>query len=127
MKRRELIEVPGLGNPKWYAGGSRFGDLVWTAGQVPVNSEVEMPEPFREQAELVLDNLETTLKALGSGMGAILKMNAYLESLDDFDLYNEVYVKRMTEHGLPPRTTVEVVRFPPPMKIEIEVVAHVLR
>jgi 2-iminobutanoate/2-iminopropanoate deaminase len=125
MKKRELFVVPGIGNPTWYSGASRFGDLIWTAGQVPARADGSMPEDFAEQVAVTLDNLEATLRHVGGSLDTILKVNAYLTSLDDFDVYNRVYTERLAAHGLPPRTTVEIVRFPPPMKIEIEAVAHV--
>jgi 2-iminobutanoate/2-iminopropanoate deaminase len=125
MSGRELIVVPGVGNPQWYAGGSRFGDLIWTAGQVPAGADGVIPVDFAEQVAVTLDNLERTLRHLGGSFDTILKINSYLTSLDDFDLYNEVYTARLRAHGLPPRTTVEIVRFPPPMRVEIEAVAHV--
>jgi 2-iminobutanoate/2-iminopropanoate deaminase len=75
--------------------------------------------------EAVLDNLELALERAGAGLETLLKVNGYLASLDDFETYNRVYVARIGPHGLPPRTTVEVARFPGHMKVEIEAVAHV--
>jgi 2-iminobutanoate/2-iminopropanoate deaminase len=124
MRSRELFVVPGIGNPQWYAGASRFGDLIWTAGQVPTGADGVMPEDFGSQVRVVLDNLEATLRHVGGSLGTILKINAYLTSLDDFEVFNDLYTERLGSHGLPPRTTVEIVRFPPPMRIEIEAVAH---
>lgn len=125
--KREHIVIPGIGNPHWYAGAAVFGDLVWTAGQVPVYEGRPMPEDCAAQCELVIDNLERTLEHCGAGLDTLIKVNAYLASLDDFDTYNEIYVRRIGPHGLPPRTTVEVVRFPAPMRVEIEAVAHLRR
>jgi 2-iminobutanoate/2-iminopropanoate deaminase len=122
---RELFTVEGLGNPQWYSAGARYGDLVWTAGQVPTGSDGTIPDDFERQAELVLDNLERTLAHVGAGLDTLLKVNTYLASWDDFDTYNHVYVSRIGPHGLPPRTSVEIARFAPPMKIELEAVAHV--
>ena len=122
---RELLTIPGLGNPRWYAGASRYGDLIWTAGQVPARSDGSMPDSFVEQMELVLDNLDRTLASAGGGLDTLLKVNGFLASLDHFEVYNERYSARVGAHGLPPRTTVEIVRFPPPMLVEIEAVAHV--
>lgn len=124
MSKRELFVVPGVGNPQWYSGASRFGDLIWTAGQVPAREDGSMPDDFAEQVVITLDNLEKTLKHAGASFATILKINTYLTSLDDFEAYNQVYTERLGRYGLPPRTTVEIVRFPPPMKIEIEAVAH---
>jgi 2-iminobutanoate/2-iminopropanoate deaminase len=125
MSERELIVVPGVGNPQWYSGAARYGELVWTAGQVPVAQDGSLPEDFGEQVELVLDNLETTLEETGANLGTLLKVNAYLVSLDDFEVYNDRYTARLGPLGLPPRTTVEIVRLPPPMMIELEAVAHI--
>ena len=124
MSTRDLVVVPGLGNPAWYAGASVYGDLVWTAGQVPTRADGSMPEDFEDQVAVTLDNLEKTLLYVGASLGTLLKVNTYLSSLDDFDAYNRVYTVRLAGHGVPPRTTVEIVRFPPPMRIEIEAVAH---
>lgn len=125
MSDREMYVVPGIGNPQWYSSASRFGDLIWTAGQIPAREDGSMPEDFAEQVAVILDNLEITLRHVGGSLDTILKINTYLTSLDDFDVYNRVYTERLAAYGLPPRTTVEIVRFPPPMKIEIEAVAHV--
>ncbi len=122
---RELVVVQGIGNPQWYSGAARFGDLIWSAGQVPSGPDGTIPEDFEAQVGYVLDNLERTLQEAGGDLGTLLKINTYLASLDDFDTYNRVYVARLEQHGLPPRTTVEVTRFRPPMRIEVEAVAHV--
>ena len=125
MSERELFVVPGIGNPQWYSGASRYGDLIWTAGQIPAGEDGSMPEDFAAQVAATLDNLERTLRHVGGSLGTLLKVNTYLTSLDDFEVYNGIYTERLAPYGLPPRTTVEIVRFPPPMKIEIEAVAHV--
>jgi 2-iminobutanoate/2-iminopropanoate deaminase len=124
MKRRHIV-IEGMGNPQWYAGAAVHDGLIWTAGQVPTAADGTMPEDFSAQVEVVIDNLERTLAACGGDLGTLIKVNTYLTSLDDFEAYNEVYVRRIGPHGLPPRTTVEVVRFPPPMRVELEAVAHV--
>lgn len=125
MTERELFVVPDIGNPQWYSGASRFGDLVFTAGQVPVRPGGSVPNDFAEQVTAALDNLEATLNHVGANFKTLLKVNTYLTSLDDFPIYNEVYSERLAPSGLPPRTTVEIVRLPEPMRIEIEAVAHV--
>lgn len=86
----QRIQLPGLGNPEWYSGATRFGDLIWTAGHVPVSDERECPEAFPEQVELTLDHLQATLEAAGGGLDTLIKINTYLASLADFDAYNAV-------------------------------------
>jgi 2-iminobutanoate/2-iminopropanoate deaminase len=122
---RELFVIPETGNPQWYSNSSRYGDLVWTAGQIGRRADGTWPEDFADQVEVTLDNLDAALAIAGADFGTLLKVNTYLSSLDDFAAYNEVYTRRLADHGVPPRTTVEIVRFPPPMLVEIEAVAHV--
>jgi 2-iminobutanoate/2-iminopropanoate deaminase len=121
---RELMDVPGVGNPDWYAGVAAYGDLVWTAGQVPVRADRTVPEAFADQVHVVFDNLERTLATAGASLGTLLKTAVFLASMDDFEAYNAVYLERMGAHPLPPRTTVEVPRFRNGMRIELEAVAH---
>jgi 2-iminobutanoate/2-iminopropanoate deaminase len=72
----------------------------------------------------VLDDLEVTLKEAGAGFDTVLKTNVYLLSFDDWEAFNEVYVRRVGVFGLPPRTTVQVAGLGLG-RIEIEMVAHV--
>lgn len=125
MTQRLLVEVPGTGNHHLYSGATRFGDLIFTAGQVALRADGTLGGSIEDQVELVLDRLERALVAAGGGLDTVLQVTAYLASLDDFPGYNEVWEARMTPHGLPARTTVTVARFPPGMLVELDCVAHV--
>lgn len=67
-----------------------------------------------------MDGLERVLDAARGGFDTLIKVNVYLASLDDFAAF-KVCRRRVCPNGLPPRTTVEIVRFPPPMRIEVDV------
>jgi enamine deaminase RidA (YjgF/YER057c/UK114 family) len=54
----------------------------------------------------------------------VLKANVYLLSMEDWEAFNEVDVRRVGATGLPPRTTVQVTALGVGA-IEIEMVAHV--
>ena len=55
----------------------------------------------------------------------MLKTNVYLMSLDDWPVFNEIYVRRVgAGGGLPPRTSIQVAGLGLG-RIEIEMVAHV--
>lgn len=116
---RELIE-PRAG---LYAEASRMGDLVWTAGHLPEG--VPVHAPIEDQVNQALDNLEATLEAAGAGFDTVVKANVYLTSFDDWEGFNSVFFERLTDHGLPPRTTVAVSELGFGYKVEIEMVAHV--
>lgn len=115
---RELFKETGYG----YSMASRYGDLVWTAGHLP--GMANPTDPFETQVEVLLDELEATLESAGAGFDTVLKTNVYLLSFEDWEAFNEVYVRRVGATGLPPRTTVQVAALGVGA-IEIEMVAHV--
>ena len=118
-KVRQLIHPnPDMG----YSDASGYGDLVWTAGHLPF--QANSTDPFATQVEAVLDNLEATLEEAGAGFDTVLKTNVYLMSFDDWPVFNEVYVARLGQYGLPPRSTIQVAGLGLG-RIEIEMVAHV--
>ena len=113
---RELI-VEG----EMYAAASRYGDLVFTAGTLPSDTGA----PIEDQVESALDNLEAALEASGAGLDTLLKVNIYLADWDDWSTFNSIYVRRIGEHGLPPRATVQIVTLGAESLIEMEAIAHV--
>ncbi|NLG50568.1 MAG: RidA family protein [Chloroflexi bacterium] len=83
------------------------GSLVFVSGQGPVNPETgKAPESFREQAIQTLTNVKTIVEAAGASMADVVKVNAYLRSMDDFAVFNEVY-KTFFSEPYPARTTVQ--------------------
>jgi 2-iminobutanoate/2-iminopropanoate deaminase len=124
MSDRNLITVAGIANPQWYSAAVRYGELIWTAGQVPVRADGSTPPDIADQVAAALDYLERVLQQAGAGFDTLLKVNAYLASMDDFDAYNAVYSSRIKPSGLPPKTTIEIARLLPPLRVEIEAVAH---
>jgi 2-iminobutanoate/2-iminopropanoate deaminase len=123
MTSRELIRVPGAPGSQWYSDAVRVGALIWTAGQIPRRDDGTIATAFSEQVDCAIDNLERALVAAGGGLKTVVKVNAYLASLDDFDEYNAVYARRLGP-DLPARTSVEVARFKDGIRIEIEAVAY---
>ena len=83
------------------------GTLVFVSGQGPVNPETgKTPESFREQTIQTLANVKTIVEAAGASMADVVKVNAYLRSMDDFAVFNEVY-KTFFSEPFPARTTVQ--------------------
>src|SRR5688572_30646456 len=101
-KVRQLFDPTEFG----YSNAARYGDLVWTAGHLPF--QADSTDPFETQVEAVLDNLEASLNAAGAGFDTVLKTNVYLISMDDWEAFNQVYVTRVGQYGLPPRTSVQI-------------------
>jgi 2-iminobutanoate/2-iminopropanoate deaminase len=104
-----------------YAGASRFGDLVFTAGFLGDASG----DDFAADVTDSLDQLEAALEASGAGLDTLLKVNIYLTDWDDWETFNAVYTERIAPYGLPPRTTIEVAHLGLDAPIEMAAIAHV--
>ena len=98
------------------------GDLVFTSGQIGVDSKGQLAEGFEGQFQQVFKNLTAVLDASGSSIDHVVKATVFLADMNDYNTLNELYKKQFK--GDPPaRTTVQVARLPRDAKIEIEVVA----
>jgi 2-iminobutanoate/2-iminopropanoate deaminase len=84
------------------------GSLVFTSGITPVDPATGkvVDGDVRAQTEQVLKNLDTILKAAGSGLAHAVKATVHLQDLRrDFPAFNETYGRLMPDPK-PVRTTV---------------------
>lgn len=102
------------------------GNLIFCSGQTPLNPATMAIEgaTIAEQTTIVLNNLETVLKAGGCNRSHILKTTVFLKNFADFEKMNNVYEEFFGDHK-PARTTVEVSRLPKEALVEIECVAEI--
>lgn len=108
-----------------YAQAIRVGNLLFTSGQIPLRPDGTLVEgDVRAQTEQVLSNLKAVLEAGGSRLEQVVKTTCFLEDMNDFAAFNEVYGSFFSSDP-PARSTVEVARLPRDVKIEIEVIAQV--
>lgn len=100
------------------------GKFVYTAGQVAIDPETNQPVEgdIRVQTRQVLKNIEAVLAAAGASLKTVVKTTVFLKDFNDFAAMNEVYAEFLSASS-PARSTVEVVRLPRDMKVEIEAVA----
>jgi 2-iminobutanoate/2-iminopropanoate deaminase len=112
-----------------YSQGVRLGNLVFTAGQIPLDplTGQVVSSGIAGQTTRVLENLKAILEAAGSTLAQVVKTTVYLKDLSDFAEMNAVYGTYLAPDGViaPARTTVEVSRLPKDVLVEIEVVAEV--
>jgi 2-iminobutanoate/2-iminopropanoate deaminase len=115
--------APALGP---YNHGVRFGDLLFCAGQIPIdpaNPGGPLPSDIRSQTERVLENIKLILEDQGLGLGQVVKATVFMTNLADFAAMNEVYGRYFTS-DFPARSTVQVAALPRGAQVEIEVIAH---
>jgi reactive intermediate/imine deaminase len=121
---RDARQPEGMARPEPpYSPVVVSGDLVYTAGQVALDTEGKVVAGgIEEQTEQVLDNVERCLAAAGCSLDDVVKVTAFVSDLGGFEGFNRVYARRFAE-PYPARSTVGV-RLAPGLLVEIEVVAR---
>ena|ERR1700731_2986631 len=107
-----------------YSQAIRANGFVFVSGQVaidPANQQV-VGSDVAVQTDRVLKNLSAILKAAGSGLDKVVRSTVFLKNMGDFAAMNEVYGRYFSSTP-PARSTVEVVRLPKDVLVEIDVIA----
>ncbi len=110
-----------------YAQGVRVGNLIFTAGQIPLDPVTQqvVAGGIAEQTKRVMENLKAILEEAGSSLDRVIKTTVFLKDLSDFSAMNAVYAEYLEVDGeAPARSTVEVSRLPRNVLVEIELVAE---
>lgn len=109
-----------------YSQGNAFGNLVFTSGQLPLNPEtMKFPEGgIKEQAAQALENLKAILEAADADFSTVLKVTCYLDDINDFADFNEVYTDFFGTENAPARSCFEVGALPMGALVEIEAIAY---
>ena len=108
-----------------YSQGYVHGGILYTAGQIAINPEVNDVEAvtIEGQTEQVCKNLAEVLKEAGTSFDKVLKTTCFLADMGDFAAFNEVYAKYFTSK--PARSCVAVKTLPKNLLCEVEVIAAV--
>ena len=108
-----------------YNHAVRVGDLLFCAGQIPLNPADGslITGDIKAQTERVLENVKAILDDQGLTFANVVKTTVFLTNLADFAGMNEVYAQYFTA-DFPARSTVQVAALPRGASVEIEVIAH---
>lgn len=122
MKTIHTDKAPAAIGP--YVQGKVVGNFLFASGQVPLSPETGevVGETIQEQTEQVLKNIGAILSEAGTDFDHVVKTTCFLEDMNDFVAFNEVY-KTAFSAEFPARSAVEVARLPRDVKVEIEVIA----
>lgn len=124
LKQVETKNAPAAIGP--YAQAQIAGNLVFTAGQIPLDPQsMELISGgIAEQTERVMLNLAGILQAAGASLSSVVKTTVFLRDMGDFAAMNEVYGRHFGNHK-PARSTVQAARLPKDVAVEIEAIAVV--
>ena len=126
MPRKEIVRTDGAPAPIGpYSQATRLGDLVFVAGQGPIDPATKAFAPdIQSQTRQTMKNVKSILEAAGSGLDHVLKTTCYLRDMNEFRLFNEVYAEFFPTEP-PARTTIQAARLPMDISVEVEVIAYV--
>lgn len=105
---RKIVRSPeNAASSPYYSAATKAGGFVFVSGQGPWDPARGSfaGETIEEQAELTLRSLQGVLQEAGVGLIDVVKVQVHLRDLDDFDRFNQVYV-RFFPSSAPARTTV---------------------
>lgn len=108
-----------------YNHGVRVGDLLFCAGQIPLDPTTGnlVAGDIKAQTERVLENVKSILDDQKLTFASVVKSTVFLTNLADFAGMNETYAKYFTA-DFPARSTIQVAALPRGASVEIEVIAH---
>jgi len=120
----KISTVAGVPKPQAsYSTYTRFGDLIFVAGQVGVEPETgRIPSSFADQLRLVLDHIRNILDSTGSSMDQILKMTVFLKDRAYRTEYDEIF-RTYFKGGFPARSTIVADLMGEDFLVEIEAIA----
>ena len=122
VKTLHTDKAPGAVGP--YSQATEVNGFIFTSGQIPLVPETGelVSDDIKKATARSLDNIKAILEEAGSSLDKVLKVNIFLDDVNDFAAVNEVYAEYFTEHK-PARSCVEVANLPKKALIEIEAIA----
>lgn len=122
VKTLHTDKAPAAVGP--YSQATEVNGFIFTSGQIPLIPETGelVSDDIKKATARSLDNIKAILEEAGSGMDKVLKVNIFLDDVNDFAAVNEVYAKYFTENK-PARSCVEVANLPKNGLLEIEAIA----
>lgn len=123
MKIIETKNAPGAVGA--YSQGIVSNGFVYSSGQLPLVPETGelISDDVKKATRQSLENVKAIIEAGGSSVEKIVKVNIFLDDVNDFAAVNEAYAEFFGDHK-PARSCVEVGKLPKNGLLEIEAIAE---
>jgi 2-iminobutanoate/2-iminopropanoate deaminase len=107
-----------------YSPALKVGNLLFLSGSIPLDpvSGQLVEGGIVEQTRRVMENITALLAAAGADFSNIARTTVFMVDLGEFAEMNEVYASYFTA-PYPTRSTVQVVKLPRDVRVEIDVIA----
>ena len=122
---RELVTAAGAAKAIGpYSPALKIGNLLFLSGSIPLDplSGQLVEGGIQEQATRVMENIKALLAAAGAGFNNVARTTVFMVDLGEFAAMNEIYSSYFTA-PYPARSTVQVVKLPRDVRVEIDVIA----
>jgi 2-iminobutanoate/2-iminopropanoate deaminase len=108
-----------------YNQAIKVGNTLYISGQIPIIAKTMelFNGTIKEEAELVMLNLNAVLEAAGMSFGHVVKTTIFLSDMENFGKVNNVYGTYFDNDTAPARETVAVKTLPKDVRIEISMIA----
>ena len=97
--------------------------FLYCSGQIAINPKDNsfIDGTIEEQTLQVMENIKAVLKEAGYSFDDVIKTTCFLNDMNNFSTFNEIYSKYFTSK--PARSCVEA-KLPKNAKVEVEIIAH---
>ena len=122
---RELVTAAGAAKAIGpYSPALKVGNLLFLSGSIPLDPVTgQLVEGgIVEQTTRVMENIKALLDAAGADVSKVARTTVFMIDLGEFAQMNEVYSKYFAA-PYPARSTVQVVKLPRDVRVEIDVIA----
>ena len=107
-----------------YSQAVLAGNTLYTSGQIPLTPAGDLViGSIEEETKQVMENMKAVLEAAGATFDDVVKATIFISDMNDFAKINAVYGSYLNEEFAPARETVQVVRLPKDVNVEISMIA----
>ena len=122
---KELVTASGAAKAIGpYSPAIKIGNMVFLSGSIPLDpvSGQLVTGGITEQTTRVMENIKALLAAAGADLTNVVRTTVFMIDLGEFAAMNEVYASYFAA-PYPARSTVQVVKLPKDVRVEIDVIA----
>jgi 2-iminobutanoate/2-iminopropanoate deaminase len=122
---RELVTAAGAARAIGpYSPALKAGNMLFLSGSIPLDpvSGQVVAGDITAQTRRVMDNIKALLEAGGADFSNVVRTTVFMVDLGEFAAMNEIYASYFSA-PYPARSTVQVVKLPKDVRVEIDVIA----